>query len=136
MCWLSACQLIVSVFCLKHMVSDQVREVDCSMMLAVEDRLGSTVQDSHRSSLFLLGRVTDGDGASATIFGLPVDSAVYARYIGHVRDAIRINRQGYWHSDIPSPFRIGSRTARHGDAWRTRSFHKVEVVDDSVWILL
>jgi len=88
--------------------------------------------DTHGGSLFLLGRMVN---ESAEIYGVPVESAVYARYIAHVRDAIRISRQGYWQSDIPSPYRVESRTARLGDAWRTRSFAKVEVVDRAVWIV-
>jgi len=70
------------------------------------------------------------------IFAKEVDPIVYDRYVGHVRDAIRISRQGYWSSDIPSPFRIESRTARHGDTWRTRSFTKVEIEYGAVWIVL
>jgi len=91
--------------------------------------------NTHGGSLFLLGQMVGVGNESAEIFGVPVESAVYARYIGHVRDAIRISRQGYWQSDIPSPYRVESRTARLGDAWRTRSFAKVEVVDRAVWIV-
>ena len=91
--------------------------------------------NTHGGSMFLLGKMTGSISESAEIFGVPVEPIVYARYLGHVRDAIRISRQGYWQSDIPSPFRTGSRTARHGDAWRTRSFDKVEVVDRVVWIV-
>ena len=79
------------------------------------------------------------DGACSglpQIFDKEVDPIVYDRYIGHVRDAIRISRQGYWSSDIPSPFRIESRTAGHGDTWRTRSFTKVEIECGAVWIVL
>ena len=75
------------------------------------------------------------DSGLPQIFSRDVDPIVYARYMGHVRDAIRISRQGYWNSDIPSPYRVESRTARHGDAWRTRSFDKVEIEHGAVWIV-
>ena len=77
----------------------------------------------------------DSPVKAGQIFSRDVDPIVYARYMGHVRDAIRISRQGYWNSDIPSPYRVESRTARHGDAWCTRSFDKVEIEHGAVWIV-
>ena len=137
--WVSACQLLVSVFYMKHMISDDFVQAGGVSASPVVDVVGGDDQmsdvDSNDDGAMMAGTRIVGSGMPR-IFTREVDPIVYERYIGHVRDAIRISRQGYWNSDLPSPYRIESRTARHGDAWRTRSFTKVEIECGAVWIVL